>query len=232
MNLSQLAWSAIGFLLTVMVLSYLIGDNLFFRLAAYLFIGLTAGYLTVLLVNRVLLPHMVLPLISGSGPERWWLLVPLVLSLLLLIGQIPRLSLASRIPLAFLAGISAAIAIGGAVFGTLIPQAKAVIGAFDPAVIYQAPEGRLAADPGRRGDAAWCDRYFELLPFRAKIRPGKAEDDTKRPLALQGMSKVGEIFIGITLGAVFAGVFSTALLALIDRLIAIGDIVTQLLGGA
>jgi CBS domain containing-hemolysin-like protein len=232
MNLSQLAWSAIGFLLTVMVLSYLIGDNLFFRLAAYLFIGLTAGYLTVLLVNRVLLPHMVLPLISGSGPERWWLLVPLVLSLLLLIGQIPRLSLASRIPLAFLAGISAAIAIGGAVFGTLIPQAKAVIGAFDPAVIYQAPEDvwlRILDAVVMLLGVIGTLSYFH---FGRKLRPGKAEDDTKRPLALQGMSKVGEIFIGITLGAVFAGVFSTALLALIDRLIAIGDIVTQLLGGA
>ncbi len=232
MNLSQLAWSAIGFLLTVMVLSYLIGDNLFFRLAAYLFIGLTAGYLTVLLVNRVLLPHMVLPLISGSGPERWWLLVPLVLSLLLLIGQIPRLSLASRIPLAFLAGISAAIAIGGAVFGTLIPQAKVVIGAFDPAVIYKASEGvwlRILDAVVMLLGVIGTLSYFH---FGRKLRPGKAEDDTKRPLALQGMSKVGEIFIGITLGAVFAGVFSTALLALIDRLIAIGDIVTQLLGGA
>lgn len=231
MNLSQLAWSVIGFLLTVMVLSYLIGDNLFFRLAAYLFIGLTAGYLTVLLVNRVLLPHLVLPLVTGNGPGWWWLPVPIILVLLLFIGQIPRFALAARIPLAYLVGVSAAVAIGGAVFGTLIPQAKAVIGAFDPAVIYQAPDGvwlrildavvMLLGVIGTLG-------YFH---FGRKLKPDKADDGTKRPLALQGLSKVGEVFIGITLGAVFAGVFSTALLALIDRLIAIGDIVAQLLGG-
>ncbi len=231
MNLSELAWSAIGFLLTVMVLSYLIGDNLFFRLAAYLFIGLTAGYLTVLLVNRILLPHLILPLISGNGTERLWLLVPLVLVLLLFIGQIPRLSLASRIPLAYLAGMSAAIAIGGAVFGTLIPQAKAVIGVFDPAVIYQAPEQVWLQILDAVVMLLGVVGTLSFFHFGRKLKPGKAGEDTKRPIVLQGLSKVGEVFMGITLGTVFAGVFSTALLALIDRLIALGDIVAKLLGG-
>lgn len=231
MNLSQLAWSVIGFLLTVMVLSYLIGDNLFFRLAAYLFIGLTAGYLVVLLVNRVLLPHLFLPLISGSGIERLWLLIPITLVLLLIIGQIPRLALASRIPLAYLAGLSTAIAIGGAVFGTLIPQANAVINAFDPVVIYQAPEQvwlRILDAVVMLLGVVGTLSYFH---FGRKLKPDKNDDGKKRPLALQGLSKVGEVFMGITLGAVFAGVFSTALLALIDRLLAIGEIVTQFLGG-
>jgi len=31
MSLSELIWGGVGFLLTVMVLSYLIGDNFFFR---------------------------------------------------------------------------------------------------------------------------------------------------------------------------------------------------------
>jgi hypothetical protein len=231
MNLSELAWSAIGFLLTVMVLSYLIGDNLFFRLAAYLFIGLTAGYLTVLFVNRVLIPHLVLPLISGTGTERFWLLVPIVLVLLLFIGQIPRLSVASQIPLAYLTGLTAAIAIGGAVFGTLIPQAKAVIGAFDPEIVYQAPDQvwlRILDAVVMLLGVVGTLSYFH---FGRKLKPGKADDGMKRPLALQHLSKIGEVFMGITLGAVFAGVFSTALLALIDRLIAIGEMVTQLLGG-
>ena len=231
MNLSELAWSAIGFLLTVMVLSYLIDDNLFFRLAAYLFIGLTAGYLTVLLVNRVLVPHLVLPLFSGTDTERLWLLVPIILVLLLFIGQIPRFSLASRVPLAYLAGLSAAVAIGGAVFGTLIPQAKAVIGAFDPGNLFQVPGQawlRILDAVVMLVGVIGTLSYFH---FGRKLKPGKAGDGTKRPLVLQGLSKVGEIFIGITLGAVFAGVFSTALLALIDRLVVIGDMVTQLLGG-
>ncbi len=59
MTLNAVIWGVIGFLLTVMVLSYLIKDSLFFRLAAYLLIGQTAGYLVVLVVNRVLLPHLI-----------------------------------------------------------------------------------------------------------------------------------------------------------------------------
>ena len=56
-------------------------------------------------------------------------------------------------------------------------------------------------------------------------------DENTRPRVLQVLSKVGEVFLGITLGAVFAGVFSTALLALIDRVAVIGDMISQLLGG-
>ncbi len=34
----------VGFLLTLMVFSYLIGDNPLFRIAVYLFIGVSSGY--------------------------------------------------------------------------------------------------------------------------------------------------------------------------------------------
>ena len=103
MTLSAVIWGVIGFLLTVMILSYLIKDSLLFRLAAYLLIGLTAGYLVVLLVNRVLLPHLIWPMAEASWSQRFWLLIPIVLGLLLLIGQVPRLAQLSRIPLAYLA---------------------------------------------------------------------------------------------------------------------------------
>ncbi len=140
MTLNAVIWGVIGFLLTVMVLSYLIKDSLFFRLAAYLLIGLTAGYLVVLVVNRVLLPHLIWPMADASWSERLWLFVPIVLGLLLLIGQIPHLSQLSRIPLAYLAGLSAAVAIGGAVFGTIVPQGQAMLDAFDPYRIYADPQ--------------------------------------------------------------------------------------------
>ena len=67
MTFNAVVWGVIGFLLTVMVLSYLVKDSLFFRLAAYLLIGLTAGYLVVLLVNRVLLPHLIWPMGEEIG---------------------------------------------------------------------------------------------------------------------------------------------------------------------
>ena len=49
----------VGFLLTLMVFSYLIGDNPLFRIAVYLFIGVSSGYAATVIVHYVLLPGLV-----------------------------------------------------------------------------------------------------------------------------------------------------------------------------
>jgi len=51
-------------LLTVMVLSYLLGDNIFFRFAVYLFIGVTAGYAGSIAWHNVIWPGLIDPLVS------------------------------------------------------------------------------------------------------------------------------------------------------------------------
>ncbi len=231
MTSSAVIWGVIGFLLTVMILSYLIRDSLFFRLATYLLIGLTAGYLVVLLVNRVLLPQLIWPMGAASWSQRLWLLIPILLAGLLLVGQIPRLALLSKIPLAYLAGLSAAVAIGGAVFGTLVPQGQAVLDTFDPYRIYADPQlvwmRILDAGVMILGVVGTLS-YFHFGQPLQETKRKRAED---RPQILQVFSKIGEGFLGITLGAVFAGVFSTALLALIDRIAVIGGMLGQFLGG-
>ena len=228
---SAVVWGVIGFLLTVMVLSYLIHDSLFFRLAAYLLIGLTAGYLVVLLVNRVLLPHLIWPMADARWTQRLWLLIPIVLGLLLLIGQIPRFAQPSKIPLAYVAGLSAAVAIGGAVFGTMVPQGQAVLDAFDPYRIYAEP--RLVwiriLDAGVM--ILGVVGTLSFFHFGQPLKKMNRTDENKRPRMLQALSKVGEVFLGITLGAVFAGVFSTALLGFIDRIAVLGELIGQFLGG-
>lgn len=231
MSMHELIWGLIGFLLTVMVLSYLIGDNFFFRLAAYIFVGVTAGFLTVLIAYQILWPYLLQPLISGSMYQRLWILIPLILSLLLIISQFPKFSSAGRIPLAFLAGLTAAIVVGGAVFGTMIPQIRAVVNDFNPGGWY--------AEPGR----SWM-RILEAglmlvgvigtlsyFHFGRRFRHGSVTDSHARPRILEAVSKVGQVFIGIALGAVFTGIFSSALLALIDRLMFIGQWITHWIGG-
>lgn len=231
MSLDSLIWTVVGFLLTVMVLSYLLGDNFFFRLAAHLFIGLTAGYLAVLLINHVLWPHLVQPLATGTWPDLLWWLIPAILALLLVLGLIPKLSIVARIPLAFLVGLTAAVAIGGAVFGTLIPQTRSVIGAFDPAVWYEAPELTWLRIVDAVVMLLGTVGVLSTFHFSGKLRTKREDDEQKRPFVLEGLSKVGQVFLGITLGAVFAGIFSTALLALIDRLVYLGEALRQFIGG-
>ena len=232
MSLSELLWGVVGFLLTLMILSYLIGDNFLFRLAGHMFIGLTAGFLAVLIINHIILPHLVTPIISGTWMDRLWLVIPLLLVIMLLLSRIPKLSRLGVIPLAFLIGLTAAMAVGGAVFGTLIPQAQDVINGFDPNVWYAVHEEtwlRIADGVVMLlGTIGTLSFFF----FGRKWKNNGIKGEEKRPRVFQLLSKVGQVFIGITLGTVFAGVFSTALLALIDRVFVIGEFIRHLFWGS
>ena len=230
MNITEIIWGIVGVLLTVMVLSYLIGDNLLFRFAAHVFIGLTAGYLVVLISNQILVPLLVTPIIAGSGIERLWFAIPIVLIVLLVLGQFPRFGGMSGLPLAFLSGLAAAIAIGGAVFGTLIPQSMAVVEAFDPAQWYADPSRtwlRILEAVVMLAGVIGTLSYFH---FGRKRNPDNDAEEIQRPRFFERFGKIGQVFIGITLGAVFAGLFSSALFALIDRIIFINEMIVLLIG--
>ncbi|MFW5713524.1 MAG: hypothetical protein ACOCYU_02515 [Brevefilum sp.] len=230
--MSEFVWGLVGFLLTVMILSYLIGDNFFFRLASSLFIGVTAGYLAVLVINDILGPYIWMPLVGGSWAERLWIAVPLILIALLGLSQLPRFSRLGTLPLAFLAGLVAALTIGGAVFGTIIPQADAIVNSFDLA--------RWRVDD-RRSWIQGVDAVIMLIGTLTTLsyfhfgrrKPHHPQEETnQRPKALESLSAVGQVFIGVTLGAVFAGVFSSALLALINQMAFVGQFIARWIGGS
>jgi hypothetical protein len=228
--LSEWVLGGLSFLLTIMVLSYLIGDNVFFRLASYLFVGVTAGYVTVLILQQILWPYLVFPLFFGTWINRLWIALPLVLILLLVIGQFPKFRSLAAIPLAFLAGLIAALVIAGAVFGTLLPQSQAVISRFSPEIRQSAREG------------AWLPIIEAVFMFIGTIgtlsyfffqrrRQHELDDATgSQDQIFEKIGLVGQVFIGIALGVIYAGVFSSALLALIDRLIFIQSFIIKLLG--
>lgn len=230
MSLAEILWGSVGLLLTVMVLSYLIGDNVLFRFAAHVFIGLTAGYVVVLIINQILWPLVVTPMITGTSLERLWLIIPIVLIALLVLGQLPRFSGVSSFPLAFLTGLTAAVAVGGAVFGTLIPQALSVVEAFDPVQWYADPTRtwlRILEAVVMLAGVVGTLSYFH---FGAKRTPENEVEETQRPRVFESLGKVGQVFIGITLGAVFSGLFSSALFALMDRIIFIKEMMILLIG--
>jgi hypothetical protein len=114
-----------------MVLSYLIGDNPLFRIAIYIFVGVSAGYVAIVAWWQVLWPDVVVPVFSGSPTQKALLAVPILLSGLLLMKASPPLSRLGMPAMGLLVGVGAAVAVGGAVNGTLLPQLGATIGAFD-----------------------------------------------------------------------------------------------------
>ena len=110
---------------TIVVLAGLFGERRLFGLAQHLLAGLATGYLAVLALREVLLPRLVDPLATDpvGRPELWVALGLVVLTALA--AWLPR-PLAA-VPLAVLIGSLAAFALGGAVVGTVLPQAAATI---------------------------------------------------------------------------------------------------------
>ena len=214
----DLIWTVVAFLLTLMVLSYaFLGDNPLFRIATYAFIGMAAAYVVLITFTQVIWPKFILVLIRPdvSNVEKGLLLVPLLFSLLLLGKVSPRLAGVGTLPMAFLVGVGAAAMIGGVVLGTLIPQVVASVTAFDM-------QGGRAQSAGPAlallealvllAGTATTLIYFQ---FTTRVVTGPQQESGG---VMSNLTSAGKIFIAITLGALFAGVYSSALTALIERL--------------
>jgi hypothetical protein len=201
----------VAFLFTLMILSYLLGDNPFFRVAVYIFVGVSAGYVAAVAWWQVLWPDLVLPLLSGASTQSAILAAPLLLSGLLLMKIWPPLGRLASPALAILAGVGAAVAIGGTVTGTLFPQVQATIGAFDLSQATSPVEALV------NSALVLAGVIFTLAYFHFGAHTN--EDGSVRRFGLiEIMAFVGGIFLAITLGVLFAGVYSAALTAFIERL--------------
>ena len=218
MNTVDLIWTAVSFLLTILVLSYVfLGDNPLFRVATYAFIGVAAGYVVLVTFTQVIWPKFFLAiLLPGLSPvDKMLLVVPGILSLLLLTKLSPRMARLGNLSIAFLVGAGAAAIIGGAVLGTLLPQGIAAASQFSP----QAGAG---SRPLILLDAfiALAGTIATLFYFYFSARPG-LDQVPQRSRTTEIAAQVGQVFIAITLGSVFAGVYASAVTALIERLLSI-----------
>ncbi len=134
----------IGFVFSLLILSFVIRDSWLVRAAQYLLVGVTLAYTVVLVWSNVLWPRLFLPLLTGpvalfdSGGQatdqlwRGWL--PLVAGLLLWAAGIdnlrrrstgdgqPWLRHLAAFPLALLVGVGLGAGVAGAIQGTLLPQ--------------------------------------------------------------------------------------------------------------
>jgi hypothetical protein len=210
--------AVLSFLFTLLIFSYAAGDNPFFRIAVYIFIGVSAGYVAAVAWWQVIVPRLVYPLLFGSVLERAFAAVPLLGSVFILMKISPRLAGIARIAMAFLVGAGAAVILAGALIGTLIPQVEATINFFDVNAAL-ARNINLVEMLGN-GAIILTGAATTLVYFHFGAR--KREDgSTHRFWLIELIAWMGRIFIGITLGAVFAGVYAAALTALIERLASI-----------
>lgn len=223
-GMADLIGTLLGIMLTLFVFSYILGDNVLFRVATYLFIGAAAGYAAVIAWYNVIWPQLLRPLVFGSQPERLFVLFPLVLSGMLLLKVSPRYTRLGNPAVAFLVGVGVATAIAGAVLGTIFPQVGASINLFDAEGV--AP-GENAITELFKGGLILFGTLATLIYFHFGTGKSPA-NNPKRPEWLEWLALIGQLFIAITFGALFAGVFSAALTALIERLFFITDFLFSL----
>ncbi len=204
----------VGFVLTLLIFSYLLADNFLYRLAVYVFVGVAAGFTAVVAVEGVLLPWLEGTVFSAQASTGGIVLgvVPLIVGFLLLLKASPRLAPLGNLALAVLIGIGTAVALVGAVSGTLLPlvgsTGGAVTASVDGLVIILGTITTLL--------------YFQYLAVR---RP---DGEISRPLALRAAGTIGQVFLIIAFASLYAGAILTSLTIFSER---IAFLLTQVAGG-
>jgi len=224
-------------ILTLITLSYAFGDHPIFRVVLYIFIGVAAGYAGAIVIEDVILPQLVFPVLDAWNGifqiSVTDLTVRVVLCALLLLKLSPRAANLGSPVTALLAGVGAALAIGGAVQGTILPQVGAAASTFN------VEQFDLSLQGGHYGESIQVIfegiilllatvstlAYFHFgAQARGKLQP-------LRNIAVDALAWVGSIFIAITLATLFAGVLLAALSALIERLSFLISVANMLLTG-
>jgi hypothetical protein len=118
--------------LTFAILSFLIKDNAFYKIAEHIFVGISAGYGVVVVWHEAVLPillYRIFPQLGGDPtvPPDYWVIVPGVLGLLMVSRFIPKYAWLSRWPIAFVVGVTAGSSIPVVVQANILEQVSGTI---------------------------------------------------------------------------------------------------------
>lgn len=224
-------WVAV--ILTLVVFSYLLGDNVLYRLAEHIFVGVAVGYAVVIAFHSVIIPKLVSPTIDALQAQDSGRLTVLAITWLLGVllftkafrraGFLPWLGSFS---LATLLGVGAALAISGALLGTLRPQVDA------------ASDLRLYMGTQQYSPAlAWFSGVLVLVGTTGVLVHFYFGAGQKGPLAklwtgvLRAWGGFGRWFILITFAALLATTFMGRLSLLVGRVQFLIDSIRGFIGG-
>ena len=118
-------WIAAG--LTIAIFSFLYKDNPLYKFAEHLYVGVSAGFGVIYVWAFDLKPMLIDRFISEHGIERWILLIPAILGILMFSRWIGKFGYLSRLPISFTVGIGAGLGITASVQGFLLPQIQGTL---------------------------------------------------------------------------------------------------------
>ncbi len=202
----------VGAIVTLIIFTYLLGDNPLYRWVLALVVGSGAGYALAITLN--FLYRWRLQSVSGELPPVI-AIPPLVLGILLLLKGFPKLARWGELPMGFILGIGAAVAISGAVWGTILPQLLATAAPF-----------ATAAD-----GSAFIEGFFILIGVLLSLltfSPRAFGMHPRSPLVARLARRLGWAFVTVALAVAFAGALTSALTLFIERWWMVMDAVFEL----
>jgi hypothetical protein len=199
-------------ILTLIVFSYLLADTSLFRLAEHVFVGVAAGYGILMAWYSVLSPRFAAFLKEPSQnlAFAFWCLV----GLLLFVQRVRSLSWFSRVPVAYLFGVGTALAIGGALAGSLLPQLGALTISISPRHLGGGESGLQLA---LYQVVLVIGALGVLLYFNFTTQKGAPLSGIWLRVA-RTWGVWGKWMILIAFGAIFAGMITSRMTLLISRL--------------
>jgi hypothetical protein len=226
-------------ILTIMVLSYLIGDNPLFKLATHVFIGVAAGYAGSIALHNILKPGLLDPIINAGvdgivsgeifrGTSGMFIVGGWILLAMLLLKISPATSRWGALPMVLLVGVGAGVIVGGSITGTILPQTSAAIETLNP--------GEVSPLTGETGIERILNILIllvgtisTLLYFFFSTRKSPTGVGIRSQF-MEIVAIVGRGFIAITFGTMFAGTLMTAIVALAERVDSIVIFLDNLVG--
>lgn len=222
---------------SLITLSYAIGDHPVFRLVLHLFIGAAAGYAGAIAVQDVVLPQLVYPaldLVTGAAPQLDLIDFGfrVLFSALLLAKLSPRTARLGNPATALLAGVGAALAVGGAIQGTLLPQVDASAHIFDVAAFDLALQGGYYGESLQiilQGMLMLLAVVSTLAYFHFGAQ-ARGKQEPLRNIIVDVLAWAGSVFIAISLAALFTGALLSGLGALTERMAFLKEVLGFYLG--
>lgn len=200
--------------LTLMVFSYIFGDNVLFKLASHIFVGVAVGYAILVVWHQVFYPAL-------TSENLMSVLPALILCVLLIFKIRPTqggvTNALGSLALAFVLGVGASLAIGGALFGTLLPQTSAMANISLNPTHYPDTENEV-------GLVIWLNNIIIVLGtigtffyFTFAIRSEGVLGGLRESF-VRFWAGMGRLMLIFTLGALFANTVSSRVALLVSRL--------------
>jgi hypothetical protein len=111
------AWVGAG--LTLMMFSFIYKDNVFYKIGEHLYLGISVGYFIGIQYWQAIYPEVFRPIVLE---HRYWVIVPVLMGVFIVLRLVPSLSWLSRMSFAFIIGGAAGLGIPNIIHAIFLPQ--------------------------------------------------------------------------------------------------------------